>query len=309
MESREQVCKQLHTLRDYLRWAVSRFNEAGLYYGHGTDNAWDEALQLLLHSLHLPADTASEMLAAHLLENERKLIYVVVETRVRERIPVPYLTGEAWFAGLPFKVDERVLIPRSPIAELIETAYQPWLGDHGVGRMMDLCCGSACIGIASALYLPEVTVDLVDISADALKVAEKNILLHGVEDRVNIIQSDLFQAVPVQAPLYDLIVANPPYVDAGDLASMPAEYRHEPELALASGEDGLELARKILVEAADYLCDDGLLILEVGNSGMTLENNYPDVPFTWIEFERGGQGVLVFKREELVRYRDLFAVQ
>jgi ribosomal protein L3 glutamine methyltransferase len=249
------------------------------------------------------------MLAAHLLENERKLIYVVVETRVRERIPVPYLTGEAWFAGLPFKVDERVLIPRSPIAELIETAYQPWLGDHGVGRMMDLCCGSACIGIASALYLPEVTVDLVDISADALKVAEKNILLHGVEDRVNIIQSDLFQAVSVQAPLYDLIVANPPYVDAGDLASMPAEYRHEPELALASGEDGLELARKILVEAADYLCDDGLLILEVGNSGMTLENNYPDVPFTWIEFERGGQGVLVFKREELVRYRDLFAVQ
>lgn len=306
MESRQELVKQLHTIRDLLRWAVSSFNNAEIFYGHGTDNAWDEALQMLMHSLHLPVELGEQVLDARLTEKERMLVLVLIETRVKERIPLPYLTGEAWFAGFKFKVDERVLIPRSPIAELIEQEFQPWVGDCELHRVLDLCAGGGCIGIASALYLPEASVDLADLSAEALQVATINIERYELGDRVQVLQSDLFEAVDVTTGCYDLIVSNPPYVDQQDIDSMPAEFHHEPELALASGHDGLDIAKRILTQAADYLSPQGVLILEVGNSGMSFEEQYPDIPFTWIEFERGGHGVMVFQRDELLQYRDRF---
>lgn len=306
MESRDQLVKQLHTIRDYLRWAVSSFNSSGLYYGHGTDNAWDEAFQLVMHSLQIPMELGEKFLDARLTEKERSLILVVIETRIKDRIPLPYLTGEAWFAGLKFKVDERVLIPRSPIAELIEHEYQPWAGDRELLKVMDLCTGGGCIGIASALYLPDATVDLVDISEEALNVSAMNIGRYELSYRVKTVCSDLFEAIDPLAGGYDLIVSNPPYVDKQDLEAMPNEYHHEPELALAAGDDGLEIAKRILSQASDYLSEQGMLILEVGNSGMTIEEQYPDIPFTWIEFERGGHGVMIFERDELLQYRDRF---
>ena len=306
MEYQQELVKQLHTIRDYLRWAVSSFNRAELFYGHGTDNAWDEALQLLMHTLNLPLDLGEQVLDARLSERERACLLELIEIRVRDRIPLPYLTGEAWFAGFKFKVDERVLIPRSPIAELIEREFQPWAGEHELLRIMDLCTGGGCIGIATALYLPEATVDLVDISQEALEVAAVNIERHQLSDRVQVLQSDLFEAVDVATGAYDLIVSNPPYVDQGDIDAMPDEFHHEPVLALAAGNDGLDIAKRILAQAPDYLSEQGLLVLEVGNSGMTLEEQYPDIPFTWIEFERGGHGVMVFQRDELLEYRDRF---
>lgn len=306
MEYQQELVKQLHTIRDYLRWAVSSFNRAELFYGHGTDNAWDEALQLLMHTLNLPLDLGEQVLDARLSERERACLLELIEIRVRERIPLPYLTGEAWFAGFNFKVDERVLIPRSPIAELIEHEFQPWAGEHELFRIMDLCTGGGCIGIATALYLPEATVDLVDISEEALEVAAVNIERYQLSDRVQMLQSDLFEAVDVATGAYDLIVSNPPYVDKRDIDTMPDEFHHEPSLALAAGHDGLDIAKRILAQAPDYLSEQGLLVLEVGNSGMTLEEQYPDIPFTWIEFERGGHGVMVFQREELLQYRDRF---
>lgn len=306
MESREQLVKQLVTIRDYARWAVSSFNQSSIFYGHGTDNAWDEALQLIFHGLQLPLNLVNEFMDAKLTNKERNLLAVLIETRIKDRLPLPYLTGEAWFAGFQFKVDERVLIPRSPIAELLEVGYQPWAGDNCMENVMDLCTGGGCIGIATALYMPDVSVDLVDISTDALQVAEFNIARYELEDRVQAVSSDLFSAFESSEKKYDLIVSNPPYVDKGDLESMPAEFGHEPVLALAAGDDGLDLARRILYKAADFLTDEGLLILEVGNSGMTLEEQFPQVPFTWIEFERGGDGVMVFHRDELLRYRELF---
>ncbi len=307
METREQIAKQLYTIRDYMRWAVSLFHQADLYYGHGTDNPWDEALQLVLHALHLPPEIVPEILDARLTPEERQLLLVVFETRVVERIPAPYLTGRAWFAGLVFKVDERVIVPRSPIAELIENEFQPWVGDMQVSRILDMCTGCGCIGIASAAYMPQASVDLLDVSVEALEVATMNIAFHSLQDRVRVVQSDLFDQLQPQRDTYDVIVSNPPYVDARDLAVMPEEYHHEPALALEAGEDGLQLAKQILHEAVDYLNADGLLVLEVGNSGMNLEEQYPDVPFTWVEFARGGQGVMVLSREELLQYRDLFA--
>ena len=303
MQSQEQMAAQLHSVRDMIRWAVTRFSRAGLYFGHGTDNAVDEALQLILHTLGLPAGSESLVLDGRLLQEEKLQLLELIECRVHERVPLPYLIGEANFAGLLFNVDERVLIPRSPLAELIEQGYSPWLGEGSVERILDLCTGSGCIGIASAHYFEEADVDLADISSGALEIATSNIERYELQHRVKAIQSDLFAELEGR---YHLIVSNPPYVDQEDFSSMPAEYQHEPALALASGDDGLDITRRILREAENYLTEQGVLIVEVGNSCMALEEAFPNVPFTWLEFEHGGHGVFVFNREELQRYKQAF---
>ena len=285
-------------MRDYVRWGVSKFTENNLYFGHGTDNAWDEALHLVLHCLHLPPDIDTGVLDARLTNVEKNLVLVVLETRIKERIPAAYLTGLANFAGLQFKVDERVIIPRSPIAELIEQEFAPWLNGSSLRSVLDLCCGGGCIGIAVAAHLPQVTVDLVDLSEPALEVAQMNIDRHGLAQRVRAHGSDLFAAL-VAEQQYDLIVSNPPYVDSEDLASMPAEYQHEPRLSLEAGSDGLTFARKILQQAAAYLSEEGALVMEVGNSAAALEREFPDLPFSWIDFRRGGHGVFFLTAQQL----------
>lgn len=297
------VATQLHTVRDYIRYALSRFNEAQLFYGHGTDNAWDEAVHLVLHTLHLPWNADANILDARLTEAEKLKVLDNLRLRVEKRMPAPYIMGEAWFMGLPFYVDQRVLIPRSPIAELLENECQPWLRADPVQRVLDLCCGSGCIGIAAAMVFPEAEVDLVDISEDALRVARKNIERHQVDDRVRAVQSDLFEQLTGR---YDLILSNPPYVDAQDMASLPMEFRHEPRLGLEAGDDGLDLVRIILARASDYLTEQGCLVVEVGNSAAALEEAYPEVAFTWLEFEHGGDGIFLMTQEELTHYAALF---
>ena len=287
----------LITVRDYLRYAASRFSEAGLYFGHGTDNVWDEAVLLVMRSLHLPLENNTLFLDARLTRDERQVILERIDRRVHERRPVAYLIGEAWFMGLPFRVDERVLVPRSPMAELLEAGLQPWLADHPVERVLDLCTGSGCIGIAAATVFPQARVDLSDVSDDALDVARSNIDLHGLDDRVRAIRSDVFEHLD---GTYDVILSNPPYVDAEDMADMPDEYHHEPRLGLEAGHDGLDIAHRILARAADFLNPGGLLIVEVGNSWGALDDAYPQLPFTWLEFDSGGDGVFVLTRETLV---------
>jgi ribosomal protein L3 glutamine methyltransferase len=293
-EAEQQVVRDLHSLRDFLRWSVSSFNRSGVFFGHGTDNAWDEALHLINHVLHLPAGGDERFLDARLTQGEKEQIIALVNRRVEERIPAPYLTGEAWFAGLKFKVDERVLIPRSPIGELIEHCFQPWLASEPAS-ILDLCTGSGCIGIACAYAFPEASVDISDISPDALAVAKDNIRQHRLENRVRAVQSDLFANLAGEK--YDLIVSNPPYVDAADLAAMPEEFRHEPVLALESGSDGLDFTRRLLAQVAEHLNPGGVLIVEVGNSWPALEAAFPDLPLVWIEFERGGGGVFMLSLE------------
>lgn len=282
-----------------MRWAVSRFTQTGLFYGHGTDNPWDEALQLVLHGLHLPPNIGPEILDARLSQEERHLLLVLFNTRMTERLPVPYITGTAWFCGMAFKVDERVIIPRSPIAELIEQGFQPWLGEKQAPRILDLCCGSACIGIASAHFIEQAEIDVVDLSDDALSIAQRNIEEHELLDQVFAIKSDLFNQIP-GGTQYDLIVSNPPYVDKEDLDTMPPEYHHEPRMALEAGDDGLDLVHRILAEAPDYLTDDGYLIVEVGNSCLALEQAYPNLAFDWLSFERGGLGVFAISKSALL---------
>jgi ribosomal protein L3 glutamine methyltransferase len=282
--------------RDLIRWGASRFNEAGLYFGHGTDNPWDEAEFLVCHALHLPPPLGDEWLDVRLTRAERELAVGYIRRRADERIPAAYITGRTWFAGLPFKVDARVLVPRSPIGELIEKGFDPWLPGEPQ-RILDLCTGSGCIGIATAFAFPDAQVDLSDISPDALEVARENIQMHALEDRVRAVESDLFSGL--QGEIYDLIVTNPPYVDAEDLASMPAEYHAEPALGLGSGEDGLDFTRRLLREAADHLIEDGVLIGEVGNSWVALAEAYPQLPFVWLELERGGHGVFLLTAADL----------
>ncbi|MEA2119450.1 50S ribosomal protein L3 N(5)-glutamine methyltransferase [Halovibrio sp. HP20-50] len=291
------LVSELLTLRDYLRWVSSEFYLAGLHYGHGTDSAWDEAVALCLGALHLPWNVDPGVLEARLLPIERQRIISLARERIATRRPLPYLLGESFFAGHPFSVDERVLIPRSPIAELIEDGFAAWFPEEPPAKVLDLCTGSGCIGIATALYLPTCEVALADISQDALAVARQNITRHDVGDRVRAVASDVFNELEGQR--FDLIVANPPYVDARDLATMPAEYRHEPSLALGAGSDGLDIVRRILREAREHLTDEGWLIVEVGNSDRHVEVAFPDVPFLWLEFERGGQGVFALSAAEL----------
>ncbi|MBZ5755888.1 50S ribosomal protein L3 N(5)-glutamine methyltransferase [Pseudomonas sp. S5(2021)] len=294
---------RLQTLRDYIRWAVSRFHEHEVYFGHGTDNAWDEARLLVLGGLHLPWAMADAYLDCRLEEAECLHLNELLRRRIEERVPAAYLLGEAWFCGLPFIVDERVLVPRSPIAEYIERQFAPWLSKTPA-RILDLCTGSGCIGIACAYEFPDAEVVLADLSYDALEVANLNIEQHELEGRVYTVQSDGFDGLPGQR--FDLIVSNPPYVDLEDFASMPDEYQHEPELGLACGDDGLDLVRRMLAEAADHLTDDGLLVVEVGNSQVHVEALYPEVDFTWLEFQRGGHGVFLLAAQQCREHQALF---
>ncbi|MFT6578886.1 MAG: ribosomal protein L3 glutamine methyltransferase [Zhongshania sp.] len=299
------ISNELQTIRDYLRWGVSEFGRAGLFFGHGTDNAYDEARVLVSHVLNLPFDFEPDLLDARLAMFEREAILGLLKRRIDERVPAAYLTKEAWFGGLSFYVDERVLVPRSPIAELIAQDFEPWLSGTYPQRILDLCTGSGCIGIACAYQFEEARVDLADISLDAINVADINIARHELSDRVRAVQSDVFEWL--EGERYDLIVSNPPYVDAEDLADMPAEYHREPALGLASGPDGLDITRQILRNAAKYLNTGGVIVVEVGNSCVALDEAFPTVPFMWLEFERGGHGVFVMTKEQLLEYADSFA--
>lgn len=291
---------ELYTLRDMIRWAVSHFNEAGLYYGHGTDNAWDEAVALVLHTLYLPHNVNPTVMDARLTSQEKDKIHQLIRRRIDDRIPLPYLTHEAWFSGLPFFVDERVLIPRSPIAELIENHFLPWVEEDSVHSILDLCTGSGCIAIACAQAFPDAKVDASDISNDALAVAKINVLRHEVEDRLELVKSDLFEGLSGRK--YDVIVSNPPYVDEEDMSLLPKEYHHEPKLGLEAGKTGLDIAIRILREAGNYLNPHGILIVEVGNSELALVEAFPDVPFVWLEFQRGDGGVFLLTAEELKKH-------
>ncbi len=298
MHDATTAAAELRTIRDLIRWGASRFNEVGLHFGHGTDNAFSEASWLVLHALSLPLDLDGDWLDSRVTSDERRVVLDLLRQRIEQRKPAAYLTGEAWFCDLPFTVNESVLVPRSPIAELIRSGFSPWLPVEPVTSVLDLCCGSGCIGIACAHAFPEAEVVLSDISDAALSLAQENIARHGLEERVRAVRSDVFDDLPRQR--FDLIVSNPPYVDAEDMASLPPEYHHEPSLGLAAGEDGLDIVRRILADAPRYLADDGLLVVEVGNSQPALEAAFPRIPFTWVEFESGGHGVFVLTRDDLI---------
>jgi ribosomal protein L3 glutamine methyltransferase len=295
---------ELRTVGDMVRWGVSRFREAGLVFGHGTDNALDEAFYLVTHALHLPHDIPPYMIETRLTHEERKTVVELLQRRIDTRLPAPYLTHESWFAGVSFYVDERVLAPRSPIAELIESGFEPWLDSGQVHNILDLCTGSGCIGIASALAFPHARVDATDLSADALAVAQINVERHHVGDQLMLHEGDLFEGL--EGRQYDIIVSNPPYVDAEDMAALPDEYRHEPELALASGQDGLDIVRRILRQAGQHLNPGGILIVEVGNSAAALVEAYPQAPFTWLEFERGGTNVFLLTEQQFEHPSGIF---
>lgn len=295
----------LHTVRDFIRWSASRMAAEGVHFGHGTSNAIDEAAALVLHALHLPPDLHAEYFEANLVPDEKRAILNLLDQRVGQRIPLPYLTHRAWFMGLPFFVDRRVLIPRSPLAELIERQFAPWVQAEGVTRILDLCTGSGCIGIACAHAFPEASVDLADISTEALDVAAINVDDHGVDDRVELIRSDLFSALAGRR--YGLILSNPPYVGHDEMSALPPEYAHEPRLALESGEDGLDAPLAILKQAREFLEDDGVLVVEVGNAQWALRERLPAVPFLWLEFERGGEGVFLLTAAELDEHADAIA--
>ena len=297
------VVEDLATIQDMMRWAYSYFNASDLYYGHGYDNAWDEAQQLVLVALYLPADVPEAMYQSRLTLVEKERVIHLIETRLGTRQPVAYLTNSAWFCGSEFYVDERTIVPRSPIGELIMQKFAGLI-DHEPKRILDMCTGSGCIAIACAQQFLEAEVDAVDLSLDALDVAQINIERHGLAERVFPISSDLFNDIPKDK--YDLIVTNPPYVDEEDLDDMPQEFHFEPEMSLGSGADGLDITKRILAQAADYLTDNGVLVCEVGNSMVHLIEQFPTVPFNWIEFKNGGLGVFSLTRAQLVEYRHLF---
>lgn len=283
---------ELVTLLDMIRWSASQFEIAGLHFGHGTDNALDDAAALALGVLHLPPDLPAVWLQTRVSQAERLALEQALEARIVARKPVPYILGEAWFCGLPFVVDERVLIPRSPVAELIEAGFAPWLDAESITQVVDVGTGSGCIAIACALALPNAQVTATDISADALAIAERNVARHGLTDQLELLQSDLLAELPEFGTI-DLIISNPPYVDAAAMAALPPEYQHEPASALAAGDDGLDIVRRLLPQAAHRLNDHGILIVEIGHGAAAFEAAYPNLPVTWVEFERGGTGVFI----------------
>ena len=289
-----------------LEYGQTLFEQSDIYFGHGTDNAWDEAVYLLSHVLDLPPDADRSLLDNSIPVAEQNKIEALFQRRIDERVPAPYITQQAWFCSLPFYVDERVIVPRSPIAELIYNQFQPWCGNEP-RRVLDLCAGSGCIGIACAYAFEQAQVVLSDISKQALEVTEINIQNHELSHRVTAIESDLFSGFEQSTKnSFDLIVSNPPYVDASDLAQMPEEYAHEPELALASGDDGLDFTRRLLKQAAEYLTQRGVLVVEVGNSSVALDRAFPEVPFTWLEFSEGDSGVFVLTYDQLQIYAASF---
>ncbi|MDP2135599.1 MAG: 50S ribosomal protein L3 N(5)-glutamine methyltransferase [Sulfuritalea sp.] len=289
---------ELLTLRDWLRWAVSRFNEAGLYYGHGTDNAWDEAVWLVLATLHLPRDTLDPWLDAHLTKSERLLLLGNLQQRVVHRLPTAYLVQEAWLGAFRFYVDQRVIVPRSYFAELLEGGFAPWIDDPArVESALDLCTGSGCLAILMAHAFPNAEIDAIDISPDALVVASRNIADYHLADRIRAIESDLFAGVAGRR--YDLIVCNPPYVTAEAMAALPPEYRHEPALALAAGADGLDVVRRILAEAGAHLNPRGVIAIEVGHNQDLVTDAFPDLPAIWVDTEHAEGKVFLVTREDL----------
>jgi ribosomal protein L3 glutamine methyltransferase len=291
----------LTTIRDFVRWGSSEFARQRLSFGHGFDNALDEARYLALHALALPYDTADAYLDTVLTLPEREQVARLLLLRVEKRQPAAYITRESWFCGLRFYVDERVLVPRSPIAELIANHFEPWVESSQVHRILDLCCGSACIGIAAKYYFMDADVCVADISEDALQVAAMNLAEHDLDGEITIYRSDLFDDIPAQA--FDIIVTNPPYVDAEDMAALGDEYRCEPEIGLSAGDDGLALVDRILEQAADYLSEQGVIIIEVGNSQAAMERKYHFLPMTWPEFEFGGAGVCCIRACDLRQQR------
>jgi ribosomal protein L3 glutamine methyltransferase len=303
--NRQAVLETLTTLRDYVRWGASRFAEAGLFFGHGTAGPLDEAAALVLHALHLPYDMPGGYFEARLIPEERERVFALIERRIAERKPLAYLTHEAPFAGLSFYVDDRALVPRSPIAELIENRFAPWLDDaDAVADILDLCTGSGCIAIACAHAFPQAAVDAADISPGALEVARINIVKHELEDRVRAVESDLYASLGERR--YDLIVSNPPYVNLAEWRALPAEFHAEPRLGLEAGEDGLDCVRGILRDAGRHLKPNGILVVEVGSAADALVMAYPEVPFYWLDFERGGEGVFLLTAEQVNRFNGLF---
>ncbi len=294
------MTQELASIIDFIRYGASRFGGSELTFGHSYDNALDEATHLVLQTLHLPHDLSPAYGGAKLTAAEKQTILALIERRVLERKPVAYLTGEAWFAGLKFKSDERALVPRSPIAESIQSGFSPWLDGVEVTRALDLCTGSGCIGIAMAAHNPDWRVDLADISDAALALARENIEFQNVEDRVRAVKSDLFAGL--NGEVYDLIVSNPPYVTEQEYAALPPEYSHEPALGLRAGDDGLDFALRILAQAPAHLRDDGWLIVEVGESERALTQLLPKLPLNWIEFDVGQMGVFAIARSDLDKH-------
>lgn len=289
---------ELHTVRDFIRYAVSRFNAAKLFFGHGSDNAWDEAVYLTLHTLHLPLDRLEPFLDARLLPEERVALLDIYTRRCQDRLPAAYLTHEAWLGEHRFYVDNRVIVPRSFIAELLAEQLTPWVDDPwAIENALDLCTGSGCLAILTALAFPNAMVDAVDLSKEALTVAERNIADYHLVDRVNPLQSDAFTALAGRK--YKLIISNPPYVDAEAVAALPPEYLHEPEMALGSGDDGLDFTRIILREAKKYLTDDGILVVEIGHNRAALEAAYPTLPFVWLDTAAGDEYVFLLHAADL----------
>lgn len=290
---------ELRTIIDVIRFGATRFGAAGLSFGHSFDNALDEATQLVLHALHLPHDLGPAYGQARLVAEEKAAVLALFDRRIDERIPACYLTGEAWFAGLSFKADPRALVPRSPIAELIESGFEPWLGNRPVERVLDLCTGGGCIAIATAHYNPGWQVDAVDLSDDALSLARENVeRLHA--DNVRLLKSNLFDAL--DGEVYDLIVSNPPYVTHAETDALPPEYAHEPQIGLRAGDDGLDLALKILRDAPAHLSPFGLLVCEVGESEKALAALLPELDFAWIEFKVGQMGIFAIDRDQLLEH-------
>lgn len=293
---------ELVTVRDWLRWAVSRFHEEGLAFGHGTANAWDEAAYLVLHTLSLPLDRLEPFLDAKLTLVERTRLAGVLGRRIDDRVPAAYLTREAWLGDFRFYVDERVIVPRSHIAELLPDGLAPWIGDPAaIESALDLCTGSGCLAILLAHAYPDADVDAIDLSSDALAVAQRNVADYGLAGRINLIRSDLYANLVEKS--YDLVISNPPYVTERSMASLPAEYRHEPAMALAGGDDGLDAVRTIVRESPRFLRPGGLLVVEVGHERAATEGAFPRMPFTWLETPSSADAVFAVTREELVAGR------
>ena len=293
-----QAKNHLHTLRDLLRFAVSQFNHAGLFFGHGSNTAYDEAAYLILHTLHLPLDHLDPFLDARLTSVEVTQVLDILERRITQRLPAAYLTHEAWLGSYSFYVDQRVIIPRSFIAELLQNRLEPWITDAAeIHTVLDLCTGSGCLAILMAHAFEQAEIDAVDISPDALAVAGRNVADYQLQERIRLVQSDLFDGLADRR--YDLIISNPPYVNADSMEELPEEYRHEPVNALASGVDGLDATRKILAGAAAHLTDQGLLVVEIGHNRDALLSAYPRTPFTWLETSAGDEFVFLLHRDQL----------